>query len=435
MTEAFDLMSNTIFDNIVNTEDNQDINLDDIWKSDLTSYDIDSIPLLPTLDDFCQVNNIDINAVDSTNKVQEESKNETLHDCMWSGTCVDKTHPTKKKNFRFCANEGDNCEESDMDIETEIMLENNLPADFQALNRNMQTDPASVFQEIIQNASQSSRNYAPTSYPKATHQQFPQLQQTYHNLPVMYQNAIPTKMMEVKNESTNKLIKIESVKFEPVVTEAYQMMPEQHPVPQMFFCNEEPMASQIVPYYPPMKYEPINVMPQFYYPYPPEFDGNGNQICHVNENGYFKNIKITVVDHQNQKQTKKKSQDKRKGTKKTKVKDKKRMADEVCFGEGSKKRPRLRLSTGSDENPIEKRSMHNSMERQRRIGLKNLFVELKEAIPTLDERERVPKVSILREAIAYCQKLHTDEKLLEDLKRKHNKLMTQFHKLHKTMSK
>ena len=113
MTEAFDLMSNTIFDNIVNTEDNQDINLDDIWKSDLSSYDIDTIPLLPTLNEFCQVNSIDIAAANNTNKsFQEEPRNQILHDCMWSGTCVDKAHPMKKKNYRFCPNEGDNCEES-----------------------------------------------------------------------------------------------------------------------------------------------------------------------------------------------------------------------------------------------------------------------------------------------------------------------------------
>lgn len=113
MTEAFDLMSNTIFDNIVNTEDNQDINLDDIWKSDLSSYNIDSIPLLPTLDDFCQINNIDITSVDDTDKQEEEPQSEILHDCMWSGTCLAKSHPSKKKNFRFFTNEGgDNCDDS-----------------------------------------------------------------------------------------------------------------------------------------------------------------------------------------------------------------------------------------------------------------------------------------------------------------------------------
>lgn len=329
-----------------------------------------------------------------------------------------------------------------MDLETEIMLENNLPSIFQTINRNIQNDPAAVFQEIIQNASQPSRNIAQSAYSKAINQQLQQQACNYQNLPIVhYPSSIPAKIMELNREpsSSNKIILIESIKFEP-----YQVMPEQHqqqptpmpPIPpQMFFCKEEPLQPQIIPFYPPIKYDPVNVLPQFYYPYPPEFDRNGNQVCHVNDNGYLNNTQYAMFNHQNQKQTKKKSsQDKRKGIKKTRVKDKKsRMNDELCFGEGSK-RPRSRASTGSDENPIQKRSMHNSMERQRRIGLKNLFVELKDAIPTLNDRDRVPKVSILREAIAYCEKLHNDEKMLEDLKKQHNKLMTHFHKLHKTMN-
>lgn len=330
-----------------------------------------------------------------------------------------------------------------MDLETEIMLQNNLPSIFQTINRNIQNDPAGVFQEIIQNASQPSRNNAQPTYSKAINQQFSQQLQPQtcnnQNLPIIhYPNSIPAKMMELnrKPSSSKKIILIESIKFEP-----YQVLPEQQqqpapmsPVPsQMFFCKEEPVQPQLIPYCPPVKYEPVNVMPQFYYSYPPEFDRNGNQVCHANDNGYFKNLQYAMSDHQNQKQMKKKSlQDKRKGLKKGRVK-KGRMADESFSGEGIK-RPCSRTSIGSDENPIQKRSMHNSMERQRRIGLKNLFVELKDAIPTLNDRERVPKVSILREAIAYCEKLHNDEKMFEDLKKKHNKLMTHFHKLYKTMN-
>lgn len=54
---------------------------------------------------------------------------------------------------------------------------------------------------------------------------------------------------------------------------------------------------------------------------------------------------------------------------------------------------------------IEKRNLHNDMERQRRIGLKNLFDNLKEKIPSLREKERAPKVNILREATILCNKL------------------------------
>jgi hypothetical protein len=67
--------------------------------------------------------------------------------------------------------------------------------------------------------------------------------------------------------------------------------------------------------------------------------------------------------------------------------------------------------SGSDvsEVPVEKRNIHNSMERQRRIGLRNLFLELQLAIPTFDDKPRVPKVTILREATAFCRKMAADD--------------------------
>lgn len=77
----------------------------------------------------------------------------------------------------------------------------------------------------------------------------------------------------------------------------------------------------------------------------------------------------------------------------------------------------------------EKRNMHNNMERQRRIGMRNLFVELKKAIPTLDDRDRVPKVNILKEAISFCGKVQNDENLLAELKRKNNRLVVRAMKL------
>lgn len=52
----------------------------------------------------------------------------------------------------------------------------------------------------------------------------------------------------------------------------------------------------------------------------------------------------------------------------------------------------------------EKRSLHNDMERQRRIGLKNLFDELRAELPAFKEKDRAPKVYILREAEVTTQK-------------------------------
>ncbi|EDV45721.1 myc protein [Drosophila erecta] len=65
---------------------------------------------------------------------------------------------------------------------------------------------------------------------------------------------------------------------------------------------------------------------------------------------------------------------------------------------------------GLDEaETIEKRNQHNDMERQRRIGLKNLFEALKKQIPTIRDKERAPKVNILREAAKLCTQLTQEE--------------------------
>lgn len=78
---------------------------------------------------------------------------------------------------------------------------------------------------------------------------------------------------------------------------------------------------------------------------------------------------------------------------------------------------------------IEKRNLHNNMERQRRIGLKNLFEQLKCHIPALKDKERAPKVNILREAAAYCTKLRRDEEHYAELMKKHNRLLTRVRNL------
>ncbi|KAM8720504.1 hypothetical protein ACLKA7_006534 [Drosophila subpalustris] len=61
---------------------------------------------------------------------------------------------------------------------------------------------------------------------------------------------------------------------------------------------------------------------------------------------------------------------------------------------------------------IEKRNLHNDMERQRRIGLKNLFEALKKQIPNIRDKERAPKVNILREAAKLCEQLTSEEREL-----------------------
>ncbi|XP_055390143.1 myc protein [Condylostylus longicornis] len=78
-----------------------------------------------------------------------------------------------------------------------------------------------------------------------------------------------------------------------------------------------------------------------------------------------------------------------------------------------------------EQDTIEKRNLHNDMERQRRIGLKNLFEELKQQIPSIKDKERAPKVHILREAAKLCEQLMHDEKTILQLK---NQLIMQVHR-------
>lgn len=81
---------------------------------------------------------------------------------------------------------------------------------------------------------------------------------------------------------------------------------------------------------------------------------------------------------------------------------------------------------------IEKRNLHNDMERQRRIGLKNLFENLKEKIPSLREKERAPKVNILREATLLCNNLTREDNEYEALKKRQQRLVQRLKQLRGT---
>lgn len=95
----------------------------------------------------------------------------------------------------------------------------------------------------------------------------------------------------------------------------------------------------------------------------------------------------------------------------------KRQSNGGCSGSGSVSG----ITSGADDT-IEKRNQHNDMERQRRIGLKNLFENLKQKIPSLVEKERAPKVNILREATMLCKKLTDQDAEYEQQKQRRNRL-------------
>ncbi|XP_041986846.1 myc proto-oncogene protein [Aricia agestis] len=104
-------------------------------------------------------------------------------------------------------------------------------------------------------------------------------------------------------------------------------------------------------------------------------------------------------------------------------------------GPGRRGRPNTDTDSEAESPEIERRSIHNDMERLRRIGLKNLFDELKKQIPATRDKERAPKVVILREAAALCRKLREEELEREQLKKKQDKLLIKLRKLRVTAAK
>lgn len=70
-----------------------------------------------------------------------------------------------------------------------------------------------------------------------------------------------------------------------------------------------------------------------------------------------------------------------------------------------------RFSTDS-ETDSEKRSLHNNMERMRRIGLRNAFEDLRVLIPSLKESKRAAKVNILKDSAVYVRHLTVQERSL-----------------------
>ena len=80
----------------------------------------------------------------------------------------------------------------------------------------------------------------------------------------------------------------------------------------------------------------------------------------------------------------------------------------------------------SDMEPAEKRNLHNNMERQRRIDLRNAFEDLRVLVPDVCKKERAAKVVILREAASYCDRLGEEsrnkKRQKEELRREQDQL-------------
>jgi Myc proto-oncogene protein len=93
-----------------------------------------------------------------------------------------------------------------------------------------------------------------------------------------------------------------------------------------------------------------------------------------------------------------------------------------------------KMTSDSDEaETLEKRNLHNDMERQRRIGLKNLFEQLKREIPSIRDKERAPKVNILREAAALCNKLNREQQQRDALIKQQTRLYARVRQLRSSL--
>lgn len=99
---------------------------------------------------------------------------------------------------------------------------------------------------------------------------------------------------------------------------------------------------------------------------------------------------------------------------------------------------RSRSSSSDDEPDTEKRSLHNNMERQRRIELRNAFEDLRLLVPEIEDKEKAPKVAILRQAAIYCDRLTeidraTVAKVME-MKRRQEKLRARLSQLRRSLA-
>uniref|UniRef100_A0A182ILE2 Uncharacterized protein n=1 Tax=Anopheles atroparvus TaxID=41427 RepID=A0A182ILE2_ANOAO len=83
----------------------------------------------------------------------------------------------------------------------------------------------------------------------------------------------------------------------------------------------------------------------------------------------------------------------------------------------------------------DRRNLLNNMERKRRIGMNNLFKELKNQIPSLRDKDRAPKVKILWEAAVLCTRLSRQADLIHELRQRRKKLYERIRHLRSSMQR
>lgn len=104
----------------------------------------------------------------------------------------------------------------------------------------------------------------------------------------------------------------------------------------------------------------------------------------------------------------------------------------------NKRRHPYGQSSDSETECSEKRSLHNNMERQRRVDLRNAFDDLRVLVPEVACKERAAKVVILREAASYCDYLSNESasmaKQVSEMRKQQERLRARVSQLRRSLA-
>jgi hypothetical protein len=488
ISDAFDSMSNSIFDNIIFDPDDY-FTSKDLWDDELAMQE-----------NYCNMNSF--TTMDESEAVMDAIEANTTplppemlnHDCMWSGTCTDRDHKIKKRH-RFSHIDEIIIEDSDSEgmalkksldpnltiIFSETMDESSVEEKPEVEEIGPLVHPCERVSKIMAEWAEAFNCYPhvqsdpdplppspesccfseielPTSMPAvppplqffAPIQSFIKIEQQqqsnpppviqYHQPQMFFNPFVANDMDTVKHEmpaqlSVNFLSANEIVKTENVGNQFNEN--EQEIEEQYLIKNQE--TFQITPFYPQIKLQATqSSSPLLFYNnslFTLEQLNNTNFVDLQRLNSpqpppppqppFLAPRSNAVVPKVKRTKPKKKLGTIRK-TKKPKLTKKAKKEILMTFPFHDPNGQQIFEINGE---PVLKKNMHNCMERQRRIGLKNLFVQLKQAIPELDEYERVPKVSILRKAASYCQELKEEDKELLELRKYNARLIKKFNQL------
>lgn len=456
-----DAIPNTIFDNII--IDNS-LNLDEIFDiTFMQDPEIVTSSVGAEIDQTPTVNCFEVDMGSIINAHEAITSNVLQHDCMWSGVCQDASHPAKPKNMKFSvkqvcrdfekelgwtsSSESENGKkqntqknvlminftEEENTIETH-MENHNMPEMFENKLQSLPTPPPQLPSELLVSNVISQvipRTYTPQTF--SIKQEAPAnfLFDQYFLPPSTTIKAPPGFSASLQITQPPPLRALPNfIKVEKIEPGSNGNIVKFIPKPCAINQLDEPIIHHKLP--PQLKIEPIYIYNAQKMPTqkPLQFLNFGGPVAPKTEQLKSNDLKKGTKKRKTDEKPPKKPPTKKKVVKDT-FKDTFNTYNCTVQSNFQKLIPIQKCNSELDDQPLsyEKRNMHNDMERQRRIGMRNLFVELKKAIPTLDDRERVPKVNILKEAISYCEKIKRDENILNDLRRQHNRLIMRAMKL------